>query len=75
MLNKQAWTSCKKWCPTAWGLGEGLKNPNHKNLTSHDTEYAASNWNRSEDCNGSFGTQDRDMWWALVTMIKNLQAP
>jgi hypothetical protein len=56
-------------------LGEGLKNPNHKNLTSHDMEHTASNWNRSEDWNRSFGAQDKDRWLALVTTMKNLQAP
>jgi hypothetical protein len=56
-------------------LGEGLKNPNHKNETCYEREYTASNWNRFEDWNGSFGAQDRDRWWSLVTTIKSLQAP
>jgi hypothetical protein len=55
-------------------LGEGLKNPNHKNLTPHDMEYTASNWNRSEEWNGSFEARDKDKCWALVTTMKKLQA-
>jgi hypothetical protein len=39
--NKQLWTTDKRWS-SAWGLGEVLTTPHHKNWHSHETYTRSS---------------------------------